>query len=343
MTSFVEASPTATRKSGEIKLHGPADFAGMRKAGSLAAEALDLLVELVKPGVTTAALDDLVLDFALAHKAYPAPLDYRGYRKSICTSINHVVCHGIPDDKPLRRRRHRQYRRDPDPRRLARRFRAACIWSARCRARPQRLVEVTYEAMMRGIAAVRPGATTGDIGQAIQDYAEGERCSVVRDFCGHGLGRLFHDAAQYPALSAAAAKASVLKPGMFFTIEPMINLGRPHVKSVRRLDRGHARPLAVGAIRAFGRRHRNRRRNLHPVAARPSPAALRALMAGAMHATGGAARRCRAAPHYLGHRDRLRERFLAGRRRRAARLRAAGARAVPRACRAATSSRSPRP
>ena len=226
--TFVDALEAPSRKTGQIKVHGDQAFAGMRKAGRLTSEALDMLTAHVRPGVTTEALDRLVFDFALAHGAYPAPLDYRGYRKSICTSLNHVVCHGLPDGKPLRDGdivnidvtlivdgwhgdSSRMYLVGDVPRRA------------------QRLVEVTHEALMRGIAAVRDGATTGDIGAAIQSYAEGERCSVVRDFCGHGLGRLFHDE---PNILHYGRKGEgiTLRAGMFFTIEPMINLGRPHVK-----------------------------------------------------------------------------------------------------------------
>jgi methionyl aminopeptidase len=226
--TFVSSVDVTGRKPGYIKLHGPDDFAGMRRAGRLAAEALDLLTEYVRPGTTTEALDSLVFEFAMAHDAYPAPLDYRGYRKSICTSINHVVCHGIPERKPLREGEivnvdvtlirdgwhgdsSRMYLVGEVPRRA------------------QRLVKVTYEALTRGIAAVRPGATTGDIGAAIQEYVEVERCSVVRDFCGHGLGRLFHDEPNILHYGTRG-EGIPLKPGMFFTIEPMINLGRPHVK-----------------------------------------------------------------------------------------------------------------
>jgi methionyl aminopeptidase len=226
--TFVEATQSTGRRSGEIKLHGPEAFEGMRRAGRLTAEALDLLVDVVKPGVTTEALDDLIYEFAMDHGAYPAPLMYRGYRKGICTSINHVVCHGIPEPKPLREGdivnidvtlvldgwhgdSSRMYLVGDVPRRAA------------------RLVEVTYEALMRGIAMIRPGATTGDIGQAIQSFAEAERCSVVRDFCGHGLGQLFHDEPNILHYGRKGEGAP-LKPGMFFTVEPMINLGRPHVK-----------------------------------------------------------------------------------------------------------------
>ncbi len=226
--TFVEASAAAVRKNGQIKLHDASGFVAMRKAGQLAAEALDLLVDHVRPGVTTEALDKLVFDFAMAHDAYPAPLDYRGFTKSICTSINHVVCHGIPDDKPLRDGdivnidvtlivdgwhgdSSRMYGVGEVPRKA------------------ERLMAVTHEALLRGIAAVQPGATTGDIGAAIQEFAEGERCSIVREFCGHGLGRLFHDEPNILHYGRRG-EGVVLKPGMFFTIEPMVNLGRAPVK-----------------------------------------------------------------------------------------------------------------
>jgi methionyl aminopeptidase len=226
--TFVDALEVPGRKTGQIKLHGPAAFEGMRKAGRLTAEALDILVDHVRPGVTTEFLDNLIFDFATAHGAYPAPLDYRGYRKSICTSINHVVCHGIPDRKPLR---------DGDIVNIdvtllvdgwhGDSSRMYLVGDVSRRA--QRLIEVTYEALMRGIAVVKPGATTGDIGAAIQEFAEAERCSVVRDFCGHGVGRLFHDEPNILHYGRRG-EGVMLKPGMFFTIEPMINLGRPHVK-----------------------------------------------------------------------------------------------------------------
>ena len=226
--SFIDADLMPARKTGQIKLHGPDAFEGMRRAGRLTAEALDLLVERVRPGVTTEALDDFIFGFAMDHGAYPAPLDYRGYRKSICTSINHVVCHGIPDNKPLR---------EGDIVNIdvtllvdgwhgdaSRMYAVGAI-----NRRAERLLEVTYECLKRGIAATKPGGHTGDIGATIQTYAEGERCSVVRDFCGHGLGRLFHDEPNILHYGRRD-EGVLLKPGMFFTIEPMINLGRPHVK-----------------------------------------------------------------------------------------------------------------
>jgi methionyl aminopeptidase len=225
---YVDAQQVERRQPGTIKIHGPDAFAGMRKAGRLAAEALDLVYDAIRPGITTEELDSLCFQFAMDHGAYPAPLNYRGYRRAICTSVNHVVCHGIPNDKPLREGDiinvdvtlivdgwhgdcSRMYAVGELPRRAA------------------RLNVVTYESLMRGIAVVKPGATTGDIGHAIQTYAEGERCSVVRDFCGHGLGRLFHDEPNILHYGNPG-EGVVLKAGMFFTIEPMINLGRPQVK-----------------------------------------------------------------------------------------------------------------
>jgi methionyl aminopeptidase len=227
--TYVDATVTPLRKTGQIKLHGAAAFDGMRKAGALVAQCLDMLVPHVKPGVPTEKLDRLVAEFARGHDALPATLMYRGYRKSTCTSLNHVVCHGIPNEKPMK---------EGDIVNID----VTLIldgWhgdSSRMLAigqvprRAERLIEVTHEAMMRGIAAVRPGATTGDIGAAIQDYAEGEeRMSVVRDFCGHGLGKLFHDEPNILHYGRRG-EGVLLKPGMFFTVEPMINLGRPHVK-----------------------------------------------------------------------------------------------------------------
>jgi methionyl aminopeptidase len=218
----------AQGREAKIKLHGPEGFKGMRKAGQLAAQALDMLEEHVKPGVTTQYLDDLAVQFAIDHGAVPAPLNYRGFPRSICTSVNHVVCHGIPNEKPLK---------DGDIVNIdvtlivdgwhgdtSRMYAVGQI-----SRRAERLIEVTYEALQRGIAAVKPGHTTGHIGAAIQTFAEAERCSVVRDFCGHGLGRIFHDRPNILHYGEAG-DGVVLEAGMFFTIEPMINLGKPHVK-----------------------------------------------------------------------------------------------------------------
>ncbi|MFH1804384.1 MAG: type I methionyl aminopeptidase [Pseudomonadota bacterium] len=209
--------------SGKVKIHGPEAFEGMRAAGKLAAECLDFITPHIVPGVSTGELDRLCDDFIRQHGAVSASLGYRGFPKSICTSINHIVCHGIPGEKTLM---------DGDilnidvtvildgwfgdtsrmyiagtPKRMA-----------------QRLVDVTYNALWRGIEAVKPGATLGDIGHAIQSYAESERFSVVRDFCGHGLGQVFHDAPNVLHYGKPG-EGLVLEPGMIFTIEPMINQG----------------------------------------------------------------------------------------------------------------------
>ncbi len=218
----------AQARDTKIKLHGAEAFAGMAKAGRLVAEALDLLVDQVKPGVTTDALDQFVFDFALERGAIPAPLNYRGFPKSICTSLNHVVCHGIPGPRALK---------EGDILNIdvtlivdgwhgdsSRMYAVGKISRA-----AERLLEVTYNSLMKGVAAVRPGATTGDIGAAIQTYAEAERCSVVRDFCGHGLGKVFHDRPNILHYGEPG-EGLPLKPGMLFTIEPMINIGKPHVK-----------------------------------------------------------------------------------------------------------------
>ena len=207
-----------------IKLHGPEEFDAMRRAGRLAAEVLDYITPHVVPGVATGELDRLCHRYIIDHGAIPAPLGYRGFPKSICTSVNHVVCHGIPGDKKLQ---------DGDIVNIdvtvildgwhGDTSRMYFVGEPSLKAR--RLVEVTYESMMRGIAAVRPGATLGDIGHAIQTYAEGNRFSVVRDFCGHGLGRVFHDAPSILHYGRAGHGARLCE-GMFFTIEPMINAGR---------------------------------------------------------------------------------------------------------------------
>ena len=180
------------------------------------------------PGATTSELDRLALEFALDNKAAPAPLNYRGYPKSICTSLNHVVCHGIPNDKPLK---------EGDILNIdvtlildgwhgdsSRMYTVGEVKRA-----AERLIDVTYDCLMRGVTAVRPGGHLGDVGYAIQSYAEAERCSVVRDFCGHGVGRAFHEPPNVLHYGRRGEGVR-LEPGMIFTIEPMINLGRPHVK-----------------------------------------------------------------------------------------------------------------
>ncbi len=221
-------SSELTRVDRKIRLYDEAAFQGLRSAGQLAAEALDMITAHVRPGVSTQELDDLVLEFALDHGAVPATLNYRGYTKSTCSSINHVVCHGIPSERQL-------YEGDivnidvtlilngwhGDTSRM--------YPVGEVSRKAARLMAVTHEALMRGIDAARPGGSTGDIGWAIQTYAEGERCSVVRDFCGHGIGAVFHDKPNILHYGNPGEGAKLV-PGMVFTIEPMINLGRPNVK-----------------------------------------------------------------------------------------------------------------
>ena len=228
MVTYLDASVAPLKNTGQIRLYGPDAFENMRKAGQLTARCLDALVDVVKPGVTTAEIDRFVFEFGADNGALPATLNYRGYTKSCCTSINHVVCHGIPDDKPLREGEivnvDVTYVLDGWHGDASRMYPVGKVNRA-----AERLMEVTYECLMRGIEAVRPGARTGAIGAAIQTFAERERCSVVRDFCGHGIGQLFHDSPNI--LHYGAAHEGVeMRPGMIFTIEPMINLGRPHVK-----------------------------------------------------------------------------------------------------------------
>ncbi|MCR9071652.1 MAG: type I methionyl aminopeptidase [Alphaproteobacteria bacterium] len=213
----------------QIVRHGPEDFEGMRKAGRLAAEILDMITDHVVPGVTTDELDRLCHEMTLANGATPAPLGYKGFPKSICTSINHVVCHGIPGDRKLIEGEivnidvtvildgwhgdsSRMY-----------------LVGDKIPVKAKRLVEVTYDAMMLGIEVIRPGVHLGAIGHRIQTFAEAQRFSVVRDFCGHGLGRTFH-APPSVLHYGRPEEGPMLEPGMFFTVEPMINAGKFAVK-----------------------------------------------------------------------------------------------------------------
>jgi methionyl aminopeptidase len=226
--AFTDDTLEAETRTGHIKIHKPEDFEGMRKAGRLAAECLDMLIPHVQPGVLTGELDRMAREFILDHKALPACLGYRGYRHTLCISPNHVVCHGIPGDRPLR---------EGD---IANIDVTVIVdgWHGdtsrmygvgEVSPRSRRLVDVTYEGLTRGLAKIRPGATLGDVGYAIQSYVEAMRCSVVRDFCGHGVGRVFHDAPNVLHLGRPG-QGVVLKEGMFFTVEPMVNLGKPQVK-----------------------------------------------------------------------------------------------------------------
>ena len=227
---MTNAEPLASVAPDEepIVLLGADGFAGMRVAGRLAADTLDYVIDLVAPGVSTDALDRACHDFILGGGGVPAPLHYLGFPRSVCTSVNHVICHGIPSDKVL-------YDGDilnidvtvvvdgwhGDASRM--------YFVGNVGRKAVRLSEVTYEAMMRGIAAVKPGATLGDIGHAIQSFAESQRMSIVQEFCGHGIGRIFQSAPEVVHYGEPGTGA-VLRAGMCFTIEPMLNAGRPEIR-----------------------------------------------------------------------------------------------------------------
>jgi methionyl aminopeptidase len=216
---------------GAVPIHGAEAFAGMRRAGRLAAEVLDMITPAVKPGVTTDRLDRLCEEFIRDHNAVPAPLGYRGYPRATCISLNHVVCHGIPGEQRLR---------DGDILNIdvtvilsgwygdtSRMF-----FAGDPKLKPRRLCRVTFEALWHGLEQVRPGNTLGDVGHAIQSFVESERCAVVRDYCGHGIGRVFHDA---PSVLHYGDPGTGLmfEPGMIFTVEPMVNTGTHEVKLLR--------------------------------------------------------------------------------------------------------------
>ena len=223
-TRILDRDDAVVGRHGPIKLHGAEGFAGMRAAGRLAAGILDALVPHVVPGVTTQEIDDIVHRMTLDAGAVPATLGYRGYTKSCCTSVNHVVCHGIPGDRVLKEGDIVNIDVTPildgwhgDTSRM--------YLVGEVPIKANKLVQVTHECLLRGIAAAKPGNRLGDIGHAIQSHAEAHRYSVVRDFCGHGLGRVFHDAPEV-VHAGKPGTGPELRPGMFFTIEPMINVGK---------------------------------------------------------------------------------------------------------------------
>ncbi len=211
-----------------IRIYESADFEGMRKAGKLAAEILDALAPLVLVGQTTGELDRVITQMIDEAGAKSATIGYKGYQHASCISVNHVVCHGIPGGKVLK---------DGDILNID----VTVIvngWygdtsrmyvAGKLSRKAERLIQVTHDALFKGIEAVRPGNTFGDIGHAIQSFVEAERMSVVRDFCGHGLGRVFH-APPNVLHYGRAGTGPMLEEGMFFTIEPMVNLGRPETK-----------------------------------------------------------------------------------------------------------------
>ena len=227
----MSADAEVSNQARAIPIYDVDGFVGMREAGRLAAACLDEISPLVVPGASTEAIDDRAREFIFDHGATPACIFYRGYPKTVCTSINHVICHGIPNAKPLRvgdivnidvtlikdgwhGDTSRMYAIGP-VKRLA-----------------KRLIDTTFECMWAGIKVVKPGATVGDIGAAIAEIAHRERFSVVEDFCGHGLGRSFHTAPNVVHIGAPGA-GPVLETGMFFTIEPMINAGTPDTRLLK--------------------------------------------------------------------------------------------------------------
>ena len=212
------------KESGQVIIHEEEDFQNMRNAGKLAASVLDYITGYVRPGVTTNELDTLCHNKIIESGAVPAPLNYRGFPKSICTSINHVVCHGIPGDKKLNKEDivnidvtvilngwHGDTSR-------------AYFVDKKTPIKAKRLVEVTYEAMMRGIEVIKPDIPLYEIGRVIQEYIEKFGYSAVREYCGHGIGREFHTS---PSVLHYYHKDNdlILQKGMFFTVEPMINAG----------------------------------------------------------------------------------------------------------------------
>ncbi|MEP1537884.1 MAG: type I methionyl aminopeptidase [Paracoccaceae bacterium] len=213
-----------------IRIYDEADFAGMQVAGALAAHILDCMPEHVFPGQTTGRIDEIITQMVNDAKATSATIGYKGYKHASCISVNHVVCHGIPGDKILK---------DGDILNID----VTVIvdgWfgdtsrmyvAGKLPRKAERLIQITHDALMIGIEAVKPGNTFGDIGHAIQAFVEGHRMSVVRDFCGHGLGRVFH-APPNVLHYGRPGTGAILEEGMFFTIEPMVNLGRPETKTL---------------------------------------------------------------------------------------------------------------
>lgn len=224
-----DATPQPGRRAARIRLHDAAAFESMRKAGRLAAELLDYITPFVVPGTTTGEIDRLCHEFVAERGGISAPLGYRGFPRSVCTSVNHVVCHGIPSEsKKLANGDIVNIDVTPivdgwhgDSSRM--------FFVGKPGIKARKLVEVTYECLMRGIGAVRPGATFGDIGHAIQSRAEANRFSVVRDFCGHGIGQIFHEPPNVLHFGEPGT-GETLREGMIFTIEPMINAGKYDVK-----------------------------------------------------------------------------------------------------------------
>lgn len=229
--TYIAAHTAQMKNTGHIKLYSKEDFAREKRAGQLAATCLDAVAEMVVPGVKTQEIDAMIFEFAMDHGAVPATLNYRGYPFSSCISLNHTVCHGLPGPRALK---------EGDILNIDITFildgwhgDSSRMYSAgRPKRAAQRLIDLTHECLMAGIAQIKPGNRIGAIGAAIEKLAHANRCSVVRDFCGHGIGKLFHDAPNI--LHYGSENDGIeMKEGMIFTVEPMINLGKYHVKILR--------------------------------------------------------------------------------------------------------------
>jgi methionyl aminopeptidase len=212
-----------------VTVKNPEEIGKMRIAGRLAADVLKMIAPHVQPGVSTDTLDRLCHDYIVnEQQAVPAPLNYKGFPKSICTSVNHVVCHGIPGDKRLKK----GDIINVDITVIKDGFHgdtSKMFFVGEPSVQAKRLARISHECMLKGIEQVRPGARLGDIGHAVQSHAEGQGCSVVREYCGHGIGRTFHEDPQVLHYGRPGTGMELV-PGMTFTVEPMINAGRKEVK-----------------------------------------------------------------------------------------------------------------
>jgi len=211
-----------------VHIKTPQEIDQMRPACTHAANTLVMIEEYIRPGITTNEINDIVHDYSIQHGATPAPLNYHGFPKSVCTSINHVVCHGIPADKKIK---------DGDIINVDvtsiingwHGDTSKTFYVGTPKIRAKKVTEIARKALELGISVVKPGTTLGDFGHIIQDYVEGEKCSVVREYCGHGIGRIFHEDPQVLHYGKPGTGMK-LKKGMVFTIEPMVNFGKPNVK-----------------------------------------------------------------------------------------------------------------
>ena len=212
-----------------ISIKTPEEIEKMRIAGRLAAECLEMIGEYVKPGITTGELNDICHDYIVTQQqAIPAPLNYHGFPKSVCTSVNHQVCHGIPGKRKLKDGDiinidvtviKDEYHGDT----------SKMFFIGKASVKAKNVIQIAHDCLFLGIEMVKPGIHLGDIGHAIQTYAEKNRCSIVREYCGHGIGKVFHEEPQVLHYGEPGT-GSVLKAGMTFTIEPMVNVGKRHVK-----------------------------------------------------------------------------------------------------------------